>query len=134
MGNPIDFSVLDPVKEWLAFYGYAAFSPADDTALRFIAAEEKQYIKNYCSVSQIPEALRFCLVDLILGRFLQHKKATGELEGFQLEAAVASIREGDTTVAFGDTTPSGDQRLDALIGYLTGRHRGELNKFRRIKW
>ena len=123
---------VDMIK-WLKFYGYAV-TQEDDFALDFVIAQEDQYIKNYCSLTLIPKELRYCFVDMCVGRFLQHKKTTGRLEGFNLEAAVSSIKLGDTDVSFGTAAPTDDQRLDALISYLTRRNRPELNKFRRIKW
>ena len=129
--------MIEQIKEdalnWLKFYGYIA-SAEDDFALDFVIAQEERYIKNYCSLPDVPEELRYCLVDMCVGRFLQHKKTTGKLEGFNLDAAVSSIKEGDSTVSFDTSVPTDDQRLDMLIAYLTRRNRGELNKFRRLKW
>lgn len=125
--------IKEDVINWLKFYGYTVIAE-DDFMLDFIISQEEQYIKNYCSISEIPQELRFCLIDMCVGRFLQHKKTTGGIDGFNLEAAIESIKEGDTTVSFNSNSPTDEQRLDSLISYLTRKNRAELNKFRRIKW
>ena len=70
------------------------------------------------------------------GQYLSLKKNLGQLEGFDLEAAVKQIQEGDTNTVFaigeGNTTP--EQRLDTLINYLMNGRTREFIKYRRLVW
>ncbi len=70
------------------------------------------------------------------GRYLQYKKACGQLTEFDLDAAVKSIQEGDTNITFaiggGSQTP--EQRLDALIASLCSERLEEVIRYRRLEW
>ena len=58
------------------------------------------------------------------------------IEGFDLDAAVKSIQEGDTNITFalgeGSSTP--EQRLNSLIDYLINGRIGEIYRYRRVVW
>ena len=68
--------------------------------------------------------------------YLNMKKCSGQLEGFDLDAAVKSIQEGDTNITFalgeGSSTP--EQRLNSLIDYLINGRIGEIYRYRRLVW
>lgn len=59
-------------------------------------------------------------VYMAVGEYLNAKKAMGQLTGFDLDAAIKQIQEGDTNTVFalgeGSLTP--EQRLNVLIDYL----------------
>lgn len=123
----------EDVVQWLAFYGYRV-TDDDPWALDFIISSVLQYIKNYCNTDEIPQGLRHLAVHMCAGRFLQHKKSSGTLEGFRLDAAIESIKGGDTTVSFAGGALTGEQRLDGLIAQLVSPNQVELNKYRRLQW
>lgn len=94
-------------------------------------------IKNLSNLSEIPEGLESLAVSMAVGEYLNMKKCSGQLEGFDLDAAaVKSIQEGDTNITFalgeGSSTP--EQRLNSLIDYLINGRIGEIYRYRRLVW
>ena len=94
-------------------------------------------IKNLSNLSDIPEGLESLAVSMAVGEYLNMKKCSGQLEGFDLDAAaVKSIQEGDTNITFalgeGSSTP--EQRLNSLIDYLINGRIGEIYRYRRLVW
>lgn len=127
--------MLEDVTKRLASFGYEV-TEADAWVLGFIIQKVENYIKNNCNVDVVPEGLHQIAVDMAVGEFLLGKKSTGQLTGFNLEAAIKQIQEGDTTVTFaygdGDSTP--EKRLDGLISYLMTYGKGSFASYRCIKW
>ena len=111
---------------------------AADDALLDIALNNVQWrIKNLSNLSEIPEGLESLAVSMAVGEYLNMKKCSGQLEGFDLDAAaVKSIQEGDTNITFalgeGSSTP--EQRLNSLIDYLINGRIGEIYRYRRLVW
>lgn len=109
---------------------------ADDPLLDFIIATVTERIKNETNQPAIPDGLNRLAVEMVAGQYLSLKKGSGQLEGFDLEAAVKQIQEGDTNTVFaigeGNTTP--EQRLDTLINYLMNGRTREFIKYRRLVW
>ena len=109
---------------------------ADDPLLDFIISTVTERIKNETNQPAIPEGLNRLAVEMVAGQYLSLKKGSGQLEGFDLEAAVKQIQEGDTNTVFaigeGNTTP--EQRLDTLINYLMNGRTREFIKYRRLVW
>jgi len=127
--------MLEDVKQRLSSFGYEV-TEGDTWVLGFIIQKVENYIKNNCNVDIVPEGLHQIAVDMSVGEFLLSKKSTGQLTGFNLEAAIKQIQEGDTTVTFafgdGDSTP--EKRLDYLISYLLSYGKGSFASYRCIKW
>jgi hypothetical protein len=124
--------MLEDVKSRLVSLNYTP-TEADTWILNFFIQKVENYIKNDCNISEIPEGLHQVAVDMAAGEFLLSKKSIGQLTGFDLDAAVKSITEGDTNVSF-DISHSPEQRLDALILYLMNHGKGQLASYRCIKW
>ena len=107
-----------------------------DPLLDFIISAVTERIKNETNQPAIPEGLNRLAMEMVAGQYLSLKKGAGQLEGFDLEAAVKQIQEGDTNTVFavgdGSTTP--EQRLDALINYLVNGRTHEFIRYRRIVW
>lgn len=124
----------DIVKR-LESFGYAV-ATADEWALRYLIEKVTNTVKNECNVSEIPDGLHQVAVDMACGEFLMAKKGTGQLAGFDLDAAVKQIHEGDTSVTFafgeGSTTP--EQRLDNLITRLMSYGKPQFAAYRRLRW
>ena len=129
--------MIEDVIKRLASFGYEV-TEADTWVLKFIIDKTENHIKNSCNISEIPEGLYQVAVDMACGNFLYEKKAVNpdSLAGFDLEAAVKSIQEGDTNVSFalgeGSSTP--EQRLDALISYLITYGEKDFVSYRCMKW
>ena len=100
----------------------------DLPVLSYIYSDVEQHSKNDCNVAEIPEGLRAMLDELTAGKFLAMQK--GVIFGTDGLDVVKSIREGDTTVELGGTTP--EQRYDALVQVLT-RER-DLSCYRKFRW
>lgn len=110
---------------------------ADDPLLDIALNNVQWRIKNLSNLSEIPEGLESLAVSMVVGEYLNMKKCSGQLEGFDLDAAaVKSIQEGDTNITFalgeGSSTP--EQRLNSLIDYLINGRIGEIYRYRRLVW
>ena len=84
----------------------------------------------------IPEGLESVAVYMAVGEYLNMKKTVGQLTGFDLDAAIKQIQEGDTNTVFaigeGSLTP--EQRLNGLIDYLINGRSDELYRYRKLVW
>lgn len=109
---------------------------ADDPLLGIVISNVQWRVKNETNLKEIPEGLESVAVYMAVGEYLNMKKVSGQLEGFDLEAAVKQIQEGDTNTVFaigeGSLTP--EQRLNGLIDYLINGRSDELYRFRRLVW
>lgn len=109
---------------------------ATDTLLDILLQNVQQRILNKTNQSVIPEGLESVAVYMAVGEYLNAKKATGQLTGFDLDAAIKQIQEGDTNTVFalgeGSLTP--EQRLNVLIDYLINGRSDELYRFRKMVW
>ena len=102
-----------------------------------IAISNVQYkVQNETNRKDMPEGLVSVAVYMTAGEYLNMKKCSGQLEGFDLEAAIKQIQEGDTNITFavGDGSQTPEQRLTALIDYLINGRIGEIYRYRRIVW
>ena len=125
----------DEVVAMLMALGVAG--AADDPLLDIALNNVQWRIKNLSNLSEIPEGLESLAVSMAVGEYLNMKKCSGQLEGFDLDAAaVKSIQEGDTNISFaigeGSSTP--EQRLNSLIDYLINGRIGEIYRYRRLVW
>ncbi len=127
--------MLEDVTARLASFGYEV-TAGDNWGLDFIIQKVENHIKNDCNVDAVPEGLHNIAVDMVVGEFLLSKKSTGQLTGFNLDAAIKQIQEGDTSVTFaigeGDSTP--EKRLDVLISYLMNYGKDDFASYRCFKW
>ncbi len=109
---------------------------ADDPLLDILLQNVQQRILNKTNQSVIPEGLESVAVYMAVGEYLNAKKATGQLTGFDLDAAIKQIQEGDTNTVFalgeGSLTP--EQRLNVLIDHLINGRSDELYRFRKMVW
>ena len=110
---------------------------ADERLWDMVLTNVQWRIKNLSNLSEIPEGLESLAVSMAVGEYLNMKKCSGQLEGFDLDAAaVKSIQEGDTNITFalgeGSSTP--EQRLNSLIDYLINGRIGEIYRYRRLVW
>lgn len=127
--------MLEDVTKRLESFGYEV-TEADNWMIEFLIQKIENSIKTDCNINTIPEELHEIAVDMVVGEFLLNKKSRGQLEGFNLEAAVKEIHEGDTSVTFaiGDGSKTPEERLDELILYLMNYGKGKFAAYRCIKW
>lgn len=126
---------IDQVVSRLTQLGYVA-SIEDDVQIEFEMTKILSYVKNYCNISEIPEILDLRIIDRICADFLYYKKNSGSLEGFNYEAVIKQIKEGDTTVSYavgqGEDTP--ENRFDAFVKQLERGFDKWLVPYRRLRW
>lgn len=107
-----------------------------DPLLDILLHNVQQRILNKTNQSVIPEGLESVAVYMAVGEYLNMKKTVGQLTGFDLDAAIKQIQEGDTNTVFaigeGSLTP--EQRLNGLIDYLINGRSDELYRYRKLVW
>lgn len=107
-----------------------------DPLLDLVISNVQQRVLNLTNQSTIPEGAKGVAVYMAVGEYLNMKKAMGQLQGFDLEAAVKQIQEGDTNTvfAFGDGSMTPEQRLNGLIDHMINGRTRELYRFRKLVW
>lgn len=109
---------------------------ATDPLLDILLQNVQQRILNKTNQSVIPEGLKSVAIYMAVGEYLNMKKTVGQLTGFDLDAAIKQIQEGDTNTVFaigeGSLTP--EQRLNGLIDYLINGRSDELYRYRKLVW
>lgn len=109
---------------------------ANDSLLDILLQNVQQRILSKTNQSVIPEGLESVAVYMAVGEYLNMKKTVGQLTGFDLDAAIKQIQEGDTNTVFaigeGSLTP--EQRLNGLIDYLINGRSDELYRYRKLVW
>ena len=122
----------------LASLGYTFNEEKDGWVIGFIIDKVTNQIKNETNFSEIPEGLYQIAVDMACGEFLMGKKASGDLDGFDIDLAVAILQketQGDTSFSWAvDKTLSEEERLDCLIEHLLNYGKPQFLSFRRLKW
>ena len=109
---------------------------AEDPLLDIVISNVQYRVQNETNRKDMPEGLVSVAVYMAVGEYLNMKKANGQLEGFDLEAAVKQIQEGDTNTVFavGDGNSTPEQRLDSLINFLTNGRMDEIYRYRKLVW
>ena len=94
------------------------------------------YVKNYCNRIDIPEILDYRIIDRVCGGFLYYKKNSGSLEGFNYDAVIKSVKEGDTTITYavgqGEDTP--ENRFDTFVKQLERGFDKWITPHRSLRW
>ena len=125
----------DNVIERLKQLGYTA-SENDFDHIDFELNKILDYVKNYCNITTIPEILARRIADRVCSDFLYFKKNSGSLEGFNYDAVIKSIKEGDTQIQYavgqGEDTP--ENRFDAFVKALERGFDKWITPHRRLRW
>ena len=116
--------------------GYTA-TTADDEQIDFELNKIHNYvINNFTRTNKIPEILDPRIIDRVCSDFLYYKKNSGALEGFNYDAVIKSIKEGDTTITYavgqGEDTP--ENRFDAFVKNLERGFDKWCTPHRRLVW
>ena len=129
-------TVFEAVVLRLAMLGYKVIE--DDTpGIEYLISKCEKDILADINQKELPDGLFYTLVDMVAGQFMFNKKAAGYLEGFDFEAPVKSITEGDVSVTFAggsDGASSAEARFDALLSKLMHPAQSTLAAFRRMRW
>lgn len=115
--------------------GYTA-AEADYNHIDYELEKITDYTLNYCNITDIPTIIEKRLIDRVCGEFLYYKKNSGGLEGFNYDAAVKQIKEGDTSITYavgqGEDTP--EARFDAFVKQLERGYDKWITPYRRLRW
>ena len=127
--------VRSDVIERLKQLGYTP-TDADNDGIDFELNKILNYVMNYCNITTIPDILNPRIIDRVCGEFLFYKKNSGSLNGFNYDAVIKSIKEGDTTITYavgqGEDTP--ENRFDTFVKSLERGFDKWLCPHRRIRW
>lgn len=127
----VEQDVIDRLKQ----LGYVA-TEDDNDQIKFELKKILNYVKNYCNIIDIPEILDPRIIDRVCADFLFYKKNSGSLNGFNYDAVIKSIREGDTQISYavgqGEDTP--ESRFDAFVKNLERGFDKWITPHRRIRW
>ena len=106
---------------------------SDEPLVNMCLEKAQNHILRECNLSEVPAGLMYVIVDMAVGEYLFLMRGAGKLTGFDFEAAVKQINEGDTSVTF-ELGKTPEQRLDLLISHLMKPNRDIFAPFRRMKW
>lgn len=126
---------IQDVVNRLAQLGYHA-TDSDHEQIEFELQKTTNYVLNYCNIITVPEILDPRIIDRVCSDFLYYKKNSGSLEGFNYDAVIKSIKEGDTQIQYavgqGEDTP--ENRFDAFVRSLTQGFDKWITPHRRLRW
>lgn len=109
---------------------------ADHEQIDFELKSITNYVMNYCNITTIPEIVDPRIIDRVCSDFLYYKKNSGSLTGFNYDAVIKSIKEGDTTLTYavgqGEDTP--ENRFDAFVKTLKNGFDKWITPHRGIRW
>lgn len=122
--------LLEKAGERLTSFGVEP----DETALAFSVGKIEEKIRNFCSITEIPDALFYTAVDMVCGEYLNQMAALGTLdaETFPMDAAIKAIEEGDVKVTFMDNASAADKLTVFIIKLMN--HEADLLRYRRLVW
>lgn len=127
--------MVERLRELLKFLGFEAGASEHEVLGEFLAQASRRITAEIGMVF-LPTELESLAIDIAAGEYLLNKKATGNLEGFDNQAVVKQLQEGDTSVTYalasGSSTP--EERLDALIEHLRCLPAGLMAAWRCLRW
>lgn len=119
----------------LKHLGYSATNE-DNDHIDFELQKTLNYVMNYCNITAIPTILYPRITDRICADFLYYKKNSGSLDGFNYDAVIKQIKEGDTSITYavgqGEDTP--ENRFDSFVKSLERGFDKWLTPHRRLRW
>ena len=127
--------VREDVIKRLKQLGYTP-TDAENDGIDFELNKILNYVMNYCNITTIPEILDPRIIDRVCSEFLFYKKNSGSLDGFNYDAVIKQIKEGDTTISYavgqGEDTP--ENRFDSFVKSLERGFDKWCTPHRRLRW
>ena len=95
----------------------------------------KLYILNKSNQKQVPENLKYVLIERAIGEYLVFMLRIGklEIEALDFGRIAKEISEGDTKVAYDNTKTTGD-KFEVYTMYLQTYGEDEIKRYRRLVW
>ena len=95
----------------------------------------KLYIINKTNQKQVPENLKYVLIERVIGEYLVFMLRIGKLEIDALDfgCIAKEISEGDTKVVYDNTKTSGD-KFEVYMMHLQTFNEDEIKRYRRLVW
>ncbi len=121
------------ITERLESLNYKVDNEKDEFILKFLTDKVEQEIINRTNQSEVPDELRFVLIERVCGEFLYSLRGSNMLSDNQIDTIVSSISEGDTSVSY-DVSSSPEAKFDLLITHLRSYGNDEILRFRRLVW
>lgn len=109
---------LDKFKQLLGI-----IDAAQETALQFILDDVTETILNYCNLNELPQGLENTAYRMAIDIYRAEGIGASEAPAGE----VASIKEGDTTVAFKQAASESYYTASVLKNYTV-----QLNRYRRL--
>ena len=121
------------IKERLTSLGYNA-TDEDNKSIKFQIEKVEQNIKHWCSIDEVPECLKYVVIERVCGEFLLEKASFNQLDETLVNSLVKKTKIGDTEIDYqvGATTP-----LDILRSQcknMVSYGQSELIAHRRFPW
>ena len=121
------------IKERLTSLGYTT-TEADEKSIKFLFGKVEENIKHWCNIDEVPDCLKYVVVERVCGEFLLEKASFNQLDEALVGSLVKSTKIGDTEINYqvGATTP-----LDILRSQcknMTSYGLSELKAHRRLSW
>lgn len=126
-------TLTEEIKNRLTSLGYLS-TDADDKSIKFQVDKVEQYILHWCNIDEVPDCLKYVVIERVCGEFLLDKASFNQLDETLVESLVKSTKIGDTEINYqvGATTP-----LDILRSQcknLASYGKTELITHRRLTW
>lgn len=126
---------IDQIIERLKYLGYT-YVDDDFDAVNFELNKTINYVVNNFTRGNVPDVLDPRIIDYVCSQFLYYKKNCGSLDGFNYDAVVKQIKEGDTTIQYavgqGEDTP--ENRFDTFVKSLERGFDKWCTPHRRLQW
>lgn len=115
--------------------GYTA-TDEDSAIIDFELEKILNYVMNYCNITEIPDILDSRIIDRICGEFLFYQKNSGNLEGFDYDAVIKEIKEGDTTLKYaaGSDGDTAESRFDKFLNKMERGFDKWITPYRKLRW
>lgn len=134
----IGIVTLEQVISRLSQLGFEVAENQND-AVQFELDLILDYTVNYCNfstVEDIPEILDKRIIDRVCSEYLLKQKNAGNLDGFDYEPFIKTIKEGDTQIQYGNSSDgeTAESRFEDLCNYMQRGYDKWISLWRRIKW
>ena len=126
-------TVKEEIKERLTSLGYPT-SNVDDKSIEFLIKKVEKNILHWCNIDEIPECLKYVVIERVCGEFLLEKASFNQLDNTLVDTLVKSTKIGDTEINYqvGATTPLDILRSQckSMVSYGLS----DLKAHRRLAW